>query len=114
MQLIGSVRLWHRLLTKKIERKASCNLTGMNMQYTGTVSSLPMDQREQSWVGRELSRLQFENRELKRVAQRLFAPHCKSGLCNLKLHLLGHIVESLGSFEAFYVQTQLSLSVLNY
>lgn len=60
--------------------KASSDMTRTNSQFTDTINEVVVDHREVQWVGAKLTRLRFETKEFKRVAQNLLAPRCIPGL----------------------------------
>lgn len=53
-----------------------------------------MHHREVGWVEGKLSKLLSEIEKVKRIFQRAFARHCRSGEYTSKLYLLDHLAES--------------------
>lgn len=75
--------------------EANRELARVRVQYTDIVNMVLVDHREVHWVESELFRLRFESEEFECDVQRLFAPHCTSGLYTLEFHCLDHRAENL-------------------
>lgn len=94
MWLIWFFQLWH-CNDRSIRFEANCDLTRINIQNVNILKMVLADHRAVQWVEGKLSALRYEIGAFKRAVQRIFAPHCSSGLHTLKFHLLDPLVENL-------------------
>lgn len=65
------------------------------MQYTNSANKEVLDHRKVRWVVAELSRPRSESEELNRVAQKVIAQHCRSGVYIVDYHHPGLLVENV-------------------
>lgn len=85
---------------RRIGLEASYDVHQMSVQYIDSMNKELVDHRKVRLVKRQLSELQSETEEFKRVVQRALAPHYPVGPCTLKRHLLDHLVEELKGFQS--------------
>lgn len=57
-----------------------CDLTRMNVLYTGSVNKVLFEHKDSAWVEGEQVRLCLEIWKIKSVVEKTIAPHCSSGL----------------------------------
>lgn len=79
-----------------------CDLTGENVLYFEMANKILFSYRGGTWVESELRKLRPEILKLKSVVEKTFVPHCCSGSCTLKFHLLDHFLGNLKRFRTFF------------
>lgn len=85
-------------IDRSIGLETTCDLIGMNGQYTDSVNRVLADHWEMQWVLKKLPRHLSEIKGFKRIAQKASAPQCASRSYTSKPHLLDLSVKDLKRF----------------
>lgn len=77
-----------------------CSWKRVNVFYAKKVKKLLFDHNGEAWAAEERAGLRLETLRLNTDLERLFTPHCLSGLYALSFYLSDHVVEDLERFES--------------
>lgn len=87
---------------KSLHFEERCKLTRMSVQYIKILNKVLVDHSDEIWNKGELMTLRSEIEEVKRVAVRILASNCSTGLYSIKFHPWNHLMEELQELETIY------------